>query len=166
MFLEQLPEHLTDAILDAGTEAAREAAATHATGEESLDSLALHAVLHEADARRIHGRIDHVDEPAHTARRCAPNGKVEDALGGLDHALHDRGAAREHDAGGDQIAEAGFRDFTVDEGQDFFGPRLDDVGQYSARHDARRTPADRRHLDRLVLSDELAERAAVAVLDR
>src|SRR4030095_11723799 len=67
------------------------------------------AVEREADGGRIDRALDHVGQSADPDRITTPHGLIEDALGELGHALHDRGAAGHNDAGRRRVLEAGPR---------------------------------------------------------
>src|SRR5262245_34045295 len=111
-------------------------------------------------------RVFHdVAEPGHALRAAETDRHVEDFLGELDGALHLRAAAGQHDAGRDRLLEARAPELVADQREQFLVARLDDLGERLAREPARRTVADRGHLDGFVGIGELRQRAGVADLD-
>ena len=112
------------------------------------------------------GRVgDVVGEAADAGGRAAPDRQIEDLLGDLGHAVEQRAAAGEHEAGVERLLVAGLADLVPHQMEDLFGARLQDVAQDAPRHDARPAAADAGHLDRLVLLDHRRQRAAAAPLD-
>jgi hypothetical protein len=61
------------------------------------------------------------------------HGHAEDLLGELGHAFHEHGAAREHDARGELLEQAGVLDALAEHGEDLLDARLDDVREDAAR---------------------------------
>ena len=93
------------------------------------------------------------------------HGHVEDLLGELDHALDLRGAAGQHDPGGDQVLVAAAAQLRLHEREQLVVARLDDLGERLPRQLTRGGDRRRRHLDGLVGAGELRERAGVLDLD-
>ena len=90
---------------------------------------------------------------------------VENFLSQFDHALHGRGAAGEHHAGGKEFLEPGFAQHFLHERKQLLDARLYHFGQRLARHHAGRSLADTGHLHHFVRVSQLAQRNAVADLD-
>src|SRR5262245_7258564 len=113
-------------------------------------------------ARRAHD----FGEAALVARQAQAHGHVEDLLAQLHHSLHRRGASGEHHAAREQLLEPRLAQHLLHERKQLLRARLDHLGERLARHRARRALADPRDLDHVGGVGELAQRHAVARLDR
>src|ERR1044071_1785423 len=113
-------------------------------------------------ARRAH----HVGEAALVPRQPQAHRHMEDLLAQLDHAVHGRGAARQHHAARQEPLEAGLAQHLLHQREQLLGARLDPLREGLARHGARRARAEAGPLDQVAGLGELAQRDAVARLDR
>src|SRR5712691_2831270 len=124
-----------------------------------LSVLHLRHAFHQKPHRgRIARRANDLGEPSTVARRAYAHRHVEDLLAELDHALHHRRAAGQHDSARQQLLEARLAQHLLHEGVELLDPRLDHFGERLARHRARCPLADARHLDHLVRVGELTQR--------
>src|SRR2546425_6817815 len=122
------------------------------------------AVDGEPDTGRVDRAPHHVGEPTERRGNADPHRQVENLLGQVGHAFHDRRAAGDDDAGRRRILEPATGQLSRDQREDLLDARLDDLRQDLPGELARLAPADRRHLDRLVFAHERRQRAAVALL--
>src|SRR3989449_9008268 len=94
------------------------------------------------------GRVDRavhdVGEAAHAERHAAPDRLIEDRLGQLGDAFHERRAAGHDGPGRRRVLEPRPAELAGDEREDLLDPRLDDLLEDLARELAGRPAADRR----------------------
>src|SRR5262249_14511226 len=95
------------------------------------------AVEHQPDAGGERRAVDVIRQPADVARTAAPDREIENLLGDLRHAVEDRAAAGQHDAGVEALLVAGAADLVPHQMEDLLGARLQDLGQDAPRHDPR-----------------------------
>src|SRR3954447_22780750 len=131
-----------------------------------LSMLHLRCALEEKpDGGGVARRARHVGEPPLVARQPQAHRHMEDLLAQLHHAVHGRGAARQHHAAREQLLEPGLAQHLLHQREQFLGARLDDLGEGLPRHGARRALANAGHLDQVAGLGELAQRHAVTRLD-
>src|SRR5437899_7570912 len=120
----------------------------------------------EGQARR--GRVDRalhdVGEAAPAERHAASYRLIEDRLGELGHALHERGASGDDDAGRRRVREPRAPELAGDERENLLDSRLDDLREDLARELARLPAADGRHVHRLLRRHQRRKRALVPLL--
>src|SRR5262245_652522 len=92
--------------------------------------LAARAVEGQSDPGAVDGGAHDVGQATDLGRNPPAHGLVEDCLGQLGHAFHDRAAARHHHPGGGRALEAGLGQVARDQREDLLHARLDDLRQH------------------------------------
>src|SRR5437867_6560872 len=123
------------------------------------------AVERQADGGRVDRALDRVRQPTDADGHAPAHGLIEDALGELGDALHDRGAAGDDDAGRRRVLKARPGQLARHQREDLLHARLDDLREELSRELPRLPSAHRRHVDRLLGRDQLRQCASVALLD-
>src|SRR5437867_3927964 len=156
---------LEDVIQQAG-QASRETSEPGVIRRRGRLGLSPPADAVERQARR--GRVDRalhdVGEAAHAERHAASYRLIEDRLGELGHALHERGASGDDDAGRRRVREPRAPELAGDERENLLDSRLDDLREDLARELARLPAADGRHVHRLLRRHQRRQRAPVPLL--
>src|SRR5262245_22486177 len=124
-------EEITDPLPHPAAQTPDQRAVGHLDGRRG--AVAPRAVPRESDASGVDGALHRVGEPAQPGLHTAAHGHVEDLLGQLGYACHDRRAARQHDPGRRHVLEPGAGEVPSDQREDLLHARLDDLGQDVAR---------------------------------
>src|SRR5690606_14652949 len=105
------------------------------------------AIVQQADAGGVDRVAYHIRQALELLRYTQAHRHVEDLFRQLDSPFHLRGAAGQHDAGGDHVLEAGAAQLGLDESEQLVVPWLHRLRQSLAGQIPRRPVADAGYLD-------------------
>src|SRR3989454_107273 len=160
------PRHVLEDVIQQAGQASREPSepgVIRRRGRLGLSPPA-DAVERQARRRRVDRALHDVGEATHAERHAASYRLIEDRLGELGHALHERGAAGDDDAGRRRVREPRAPELAGDERENLLDPRLDDLREDLARELAWLPAADGRHVHRLLRRHQRRQRAPVPLL--
>ena len=122
-------------------------------------------VLDKAHRCRIDGARHDVDETRHPCGNSPPYRDLENFLGELRDPREDRRTPRDDHPCDGRVFKADPPDLPVDEGENLFQARLNDLTEHVPAHDAGAPTTETAHLDLFLSVDQCGECTSIFLLD-